>query len=249
MGWESVMLAAARAAAVRCDVRVVERSGWKTRGHGNVGSLQGTLWHDTVTPYSWSDDKLGGLLANGYSGLPGPIANVGIGSGGNIILIAGRKAHHAGTGSWSGISSGNSNTLGIEVQNPGRPTPWRDIQLTVVRAFVEEVHRRAGLPGSKAIGHKDWASGRKVDPWSVDMAAERRRLTERLSGEDDELNSTQDQRLRNIEQMLEQHLDRDRKPSLWRDVDVTKQAVGRTETALGGLANRVADAVVKKLSQ
>lgn len=177
MTWSKVMLRAAERAARDVGVRVIEVNGWKTRGHGSTpGRLLGTMTHDTVTPFSWSDAQLARLLRDGYARLPGPIANVGIGTTGNIILIAAGRAYHAGAGQWGGIPSGNLNTVGIETQCPGRPHPWNKRQYDANLAFVCHLHDLAGLSEKTAVGHKEWARSRKVDPWSVDMAQFRRNV-------------------------------------------------------------------------
>ena len=57
-------------------------------------------------------------------------------------------------------------------------------------------------------------------------------------------------RLKRVEELLEHHFGddaRDRRPSAWRDLDVTKQSQGRTEEALAGLPSRVAAEVTKSL--
>lgn len=202
--WAGSIRRAADRAARETGVSVVAGPDWTTAGHGSTpGRLLGTMWHDTVTPYTWSDANLARLLRQGYTGLPGPIANIGIGSTGNILLVAAGRAYHAGSGSWSGIPSGNLNTVGIEVQNPGT-VPWRAKQLEVVRSFVYYLHDELNLPASRSIGHKEWAPSRKRDPHSVDMPAERRRLEARLQsqGGDDDLTPEQDRMLKAVYRQL-----------------------------------------------
>jgi hypothetical protein len=69
---------------------------------------------------------------------------------------------------------------------------------------------------------------------------------------DDDMTPEQARQLANIESLLARHLDEDarsRRPSLWRDMDVTKQAVGRIETRLGGLsASGLSNSEVKELA-
>lgn len=186
--WAGPIAAAAAAAADAHGVDVLELDGWRTRGHGTTpGRLLGTMWHDTVTPYTpaWHDLHLGRLLRDGHSTLPGPIANVGVGQGGTLILVAAGRAYHAGSGAWPGIPSGNLNTVGVEVANPGLGSghPWRPVQLAVARTFTAVLHQLLDLPASRLVGHKEWTA-RKVDPWSVAMDVERRDLFDRLPKED-----------------------------------------------------------------
>jgi hypothetical protein len=170
MTWAVLLERAANQAATECGTRVRHHPGWRTRSHGAVHGPQAVMWHDTITPPSWASLSLSRLLADGYVGLKGPIANVQLDRDGTLVLIAAGRAHHAGAGSWPGISSGNAQTVGLEVANGGRPEQWTDAQRRVAAAFTRAV-------GVTAVGHKEWAPSRKQDPWSVDMVAARRSLS------------------------------------------------------------------------
>jgi len=233
--WAAPIRAAAAAAARVHGTAVRELAGFATRGHADPGRLTGTILHDTITPSSWSSSQLSALLRDGYAGLPGPIANVQLDRDGTLVLIAARKAHHAGNGSWPGIASGNANACGIEAANNGRPERWTDRQRAIALTFATELHRAVGLDHRTVIGHREWAAGRKTDPWSLDLPMIRATISARLADPDtgdDDMTPEQARRLERIEQLLEQALDRDRRPSLWRDVDQTKQAIGRIEKQL-----------------
>lgn len=203
--WSAQIRAAAAAAAAACDTTVTELSGFANRGHADPGRLTGTILHDTITPSSWSSSKLSALLRDGYAGLPGPIANVQLDRDGHLVLIAARKAHHAGTGSYAGIASGNANAVGIEAANNGRPEVWTPVQRSVGIAFAAELHRAAGIEYRTVIGHKEWAAGRKVDPWSLDMAQIRAAVRARLTDPEPEDDMTDADRklLRDIAARLE----------------------------------------------
>jgi len=186
-GWAEPLEEAAHLAAADTGVSVVPWHDWAYAGHGATqGALRGTMWHDTVSPYSWSDAQLLRLLRQGYTGLPGPIANVGIGPTGNILLVAAGRAYHAGAGRWAGIASGNLNAVGIEVSNDGRQA-WRPLQLVVARQFTHHLHRLERLDADTLVGHKEWAPRRKRDPHSVRMATERAMLRDSLIQPEEDL--------------------------------------------------------------
>ncbi len=208
--WAAPIRAAAAAAARKHGTEVRELSGFATRGHADPGRLAGTVLHDTITPASWSSSRLSGLLRDGRADLPGPIANVQLDRDGALVLIAARKAHHAGSGSYAGIASGNGNACGIEAANAGRPERWTDRQLAVALTFVTELHRQTGADHRTAIGHLEWAPGRKQDPWSVDLPAFRAEVRARLSDpdpdpepEDDEMTDDDRKLLRDVATRVE----------------------------------------------
>ena len=175
MSWAAAIHAAATTTAQTCGVKVVAAANWRTAGHGDVGPMQGVMWHDTVTPVTWADGTLLRLLSAGHATLAGPIANIGIGASGNILLVAARRAHHAGSGSYPGIGSGNANTVGIEVNNPGKGSgvTWTAKQRQVATRLSAELCKQAAIPPTKVIGHKEWTA-RKPDPWAVVMDQARR---------------------------------------------------------------------------
>ena len=58
-------------------------------------------------------------LIQGRSDLPGPLAQLGLGRDGTYYVIAAGKCNHAGAGSWKGVTSGNTDFIGIEAENTG----------------------------------------------------------------------------------------------------------------------------------
>ena len=189
----TLMQRAARAACEAVGSRLYESEGWRARGHGPSQPWRAVMLHDTITPPSWSRQQLTRLLRDGYTGLPGPIANVQLERNGDAVLIAAGRAWHAGSGSWSGITNGNSQTIGVEAANAGRPERWTDLQL----AWSVEFVRATGL---SVLGHKEWAPTRKQDPWSVDMNKIRRLAASPV--EEDQMNADQDARLKRVETQL-----------------------------------------------
>lgn len=161
--------------ADRAAVKLYLEPGWDTRGHGTTPvDWRAVMLHDTVTPSSWSRRQLTRLLRDGYPRLPGPIANVQLDRDGTLTVIAAGRAYHAGPGRdpiGANIRSGNLHTLGIEAANSGAGSGerWTDRQ----RHVAAHLCRIAGLP---ALGHKEWAPARKVDPWALAMHTFRRDL-------------------------------------------------------------------------
>ena len=67
------------------------------------------------------------------------------------------------------------------------------------------------------------------------------------AAKDDDMNAAQERKLDGLIQTVERALDRERRPSLWRDVDQIKQAVGRLDGAIPDLAGKVAVEVAAQL--
>lgn len=125
--------------------------------HHTVGSPRGDL-------------PSGGVLANGRTGIPGPLTHVGQSRSNKAHCIASGRANHAGKGSWKGIT-GNSRTCGLERENVGtKAEPW-----TLQQHFVSaRIHAAFALVGGFDGGkyahlHKEWAPDRKIDahPFTV----------------------------------------------------------------------------------
>ena len=142
-------------------------AGWETRGQPQMHPKVLVL-HHTAGPKGRNAPSLN-VCINGRSDLPGPLCHILIGRDGTCHVIASGRAHHAGVGQWKGVT-GNSNAIGIEVENVGtKAEPWTDDLIDVMvrasRACIDE----AGIPVSMVCGHKEWAPKRKVDPHSLSM--------------------------------------------------------------------------------
>lgn len=158
-------------------LRVVEVPGWRTRGHGQMSAVRGVLWHHTATSAKASGDYPSqNIVTNGRSDLPGPLCNLGLGRNGTWYVVAAGLAYHAGSGSYPGVgTNGNGTLIGIEAEHPGTAgTPWPAEQIDSYRRGTAALLRAFGLGADRAIGHKEWAPSRKIDPYGLDMAAERR---------------------------------------------------------------------------
>lgn len=149
---------------------VIEEAGWETRGRGDVGPTLGVLCHDTVGPKNGNMPSLGTLI-HGRSDLVGPLAQLGLGRDGTFYVIAGGRANHAGVGSWHGITTGNTNLIGIEAENTGytegpNADVWPEVQMDAYARGVAAILKHCKLPVDRCAGHKEYClpPGRKIDP-------------------------------------------------------------------------------------
>lgn len=142
-------------------LKVVEVSGWQTRGSSEFHP-RGSIDHHTAGGLSGNAPSLG-ICTNGRSDLPGPLCQVLIGRDNTCYVIASGRANHAGTGSYGGVT-GNSNVYGVERENTGVGNePWREDQrLTAAKVHAALLDWRRG---SFVCQHKEWAPTRKIDVW------------------------------------------------------------------------------------
>lgn len=163
-----------------CTVR--EEPGWKTRGHGPMAGVSGVVWHHTASSTAAANDIR--VIRDGRSDLPGPLSHLYLGRDGTFTVIAAGGCWHAGSGNWPGIPQNRANyyTVGIEAAQRGTGAePWVPAQLAAYRKGALALTRHYdGITPSTNFGHKEWTS-RKVDPWGIDMAAERRRIANELN--------------------------------------------------------------------
>lgn len=171
---------------------VREVDGWRTRGHGGMGEVLGVLAHHTAGPATGNYPSES-VVVNGRPGLDGPLANLGLARDGTWIVIAGGQAWHAGTGSvaWCPANSGNTHLIGVEAESVGSRDDWTDAQRGSYPRGVAALLRHCGLPASRAIGHKEWAPARKIDPAFWDMASFRADVGRWLNTSEDDLTPDQ----------------------------------------------------------
>lgn len=178
--------------ALRAEgLRVVEGTGWKTRGYDTlVSPLHGACFHHTASPLSQTDAGALSVVTHGREGLPGPIANAMVGRNGTAYVVASGKANHAGYGGpWRTVpkDDGNRHLFALEVVNNGTIEPWSETVLSSVDRVFAAVLKRIGKDATWCVGHKEWAPTRKIDP-SLSMDHYRARLkTYMESGGDDEM--------------------------------------------------------------
>lgn len=170
-------------ALVEAGLKVAESQGWKTRGRSEMGTVRGVICHHTAGPTSGNMPSLG-IITNGRSDLPGPLAQLGLGRDGTYYVIAAGRCNHAGAGNWQGFTAGNSNFIGIEAENSGKSTdPWPDVQMDAYRRGVAAILKKIGANANMVCGHKEYAlpQGRKPDP-SFDMVAFRQQVAAIMAG-------------------------------------------------------------------
>lgn len=159
-------------------LQVQEEAGWQSRGRAEMGTVKGVLCHHTAGPLTGNMPSLD-TVQNGRPDLPGPLAHLLLARDGTFIVIAAGRCNHAGAGSWRGVTTGNSNFIGIEAENTGLPNdPWPDAQLDAYARGCAAILAHAGAPVIMCAGHKEYAlpHGRKSDP-DFDMGAFRQRVS------------------------------------------------------------------------
>jgi hypothetical protein len=147
-------------------LKVAEQPGWLTRGRGDIGTIKGVICHHTAGPATGNMPSLG-IVTNGREGLPGPLSQLCLGRDGTYFVVAAGRANHAGPGEWRGVTTGNSNFIGIEAENRGRPgDAWPEVQMDAYRRGVAAILAKVGIDADMCCGHKEYAKpvGRKPDP-------------------------------------------------------------------------------------
>ncbi|MFL5618776.1 MAG: N-acetylmuramoyl-L-alanine amidase [Gemmatimonadaceae bacterium] len=158
--------------------------GWETRGQDSLGRILGVICHYTATPDASRNMPTLDLLLRGRPDLPGPLCQLGLGRDGTYYVVASGRANHAGRGEWNGITTGNTNFVGIEAENSGRSNdPWPDVQLDAYHRGVAAILREVGRTAASCCGHREYAlpNGRKSDP-NIEMDRFRHSVATILSG-------------------------------------------------------------------
>jgi peptidoglycan hydrolase-like protein with peptidoglycan-binding domain len=159
--------------------------GWEDRGHGDMGPVLGVLCHHTATPGKHGNMPTLNTLINGRPDLLGPLSQLGLGRDGTYYVVAAGKCYHAGAGSWEGITTGNTNFIGIEAENTGLKDdfPWPAIQIDAYQRGVAAILKHIGKGVEFCAAHKEYAlpKGRKDDP-DFDMVAFRAAVANILNG-------------------------------------------------------------------
>jgi N-acetyl-anhydromuramyl-L-alanine amidase AmpD len=156
-------------------LKVAEQPGWQTRGRGEMGTVKGVICHHTAGPLKGNMPSLG-VVTNGRSDLPGPLAQLCLGRDGTFFVVAAGRCNHAGAGNWQGLTAGNTSFIGIEAENTGlatgpRAEPWPAVQLDAYRRGVAAILKKVKANAIMCCGHKEYAlpHGRKNDP-TFDMS-------------------------------------------------------------------------------
>lgn len=161
--------------ARRTGCKVVEVSGWKTRGHGEQPRVLGVVCHHTA---GWNDRH---VVVNGRPGLPGPLSHFWLAKDGTIHVVAAGLCWHNAPSTSSYHT--NSNSIGIEAENDGK-TPWPKVQLDAYKRLCAELCKAFDLPPSRVKGHKEVNTG-KIDPHSINMNSFRADVARLITGDDD----------------------------------------------------------------
>jgi peptidoglycan hydrolase-like protein with peptidoglycan-binding domain len=148
-------------------LKVAPVDGWESRGRREMGAVLGIICHLTASPTKVGNMPALGVLIKGRPDLPGPLAQLGLGRDGTYYVIAAGLCNHAGAGSWQGITTGNSNFIGIEAENTGLESdPWPAVQMDAYHRGCAAILRHIGRGAEYCCGHKEYAlpKGRKQDP-------------------------------------------------------------------------------------
>lgn len=159
-----MMLTDLAAACRKSGLDVVEGDGWRTRGHGDMGSVECIVAHHTATAASASGDYPSlRIVRDGRSDLPGPLSQLGLGRSGTVYVIAAGLSYHAGDvrDDWMG----NYHAIGIEAEHPG-VGPWPAAQYGAYARLCAALAEHYGVPIPRVLAHKEvcWPAGRKTDP-------------------------------------------------------------------------------------
>ncbi|QKW05057.1 N-acetylmuramoyl-L-alanine amidase [Streptomyces sp. NA04227] len=187
------MLAALRAEGVD----VAEHKGWRTHNRneaGPWGGVNGVLIHHTAGSNSL------GLVWNGRSDLPGPLAHTHLAKDGTATMVGNGRANHAGKvarnaydavvnesathprpSSAGGTVDGNRHFYGIEIENLGNGRdPYPAVQYDQAVRWAAAICRAHGWSQHSVVGHKETSIEGKIDP-SFGMTAFRAAVAERLA--------------------------------------------------------------------
>jgi len=144
------------------------------------------MCHHTAGPLTGIMPSLG-VVTNGRPDLAGPLAQLCLGRDGTYFVVAAGRANHAGAGDWQGITSGNTNFIGIEAEITGkqpvpRPTSGRGAigRVSPRRGRHPETHRRRSDHVLRTQGVR--AAGRKKDRSDFDMVEFRRQVAAIMGG-------------------------------------------------------------------
>lgn len=148
-------------------VNVQEWPGWKTRGHGDFGAIQGVFAHHTGT----NTDIPGYIAQHPDLGL---CSQIHLNRDGTAVITGAGIAWHAGRGSYPGWPTNNANqvSIGIEAASDGT-SPWPEAELDAYRKICAAILWYLGKRATPQtlLGHKEYsgAAQGKWDPGGIDM--------------------------------------------------------------------------------
>jgi hypothetical protein len=162
-----MMLTALAEIARTTGCPVVEVDGWQTRGDGVMLGVKTITCHHTANGGAGGNMPSLAVVRDGRAGLPGPLAQYGLGKDGTIYVVAAGKCNHAGVSLKTEYT--NSYAIGIEAEADGVPgvkDDWPAIQMTAYHRLCRALVAHYGLDVADVRGHKETCSpvGRKTDP-------------------------------------------------------------------------------------
>lgn len=170
------MLTSLAGIARGAGLAVSEYPGWRTRGHGQMGTVRSVMCHHTATTNMTGDaPSLGYVARNG-------LAQFVLARSGRVHVVAAGLCWHAGVVTNSTVY-GNPHSIGIEAENNGTGEPWPAAQMAAYRTLCRALIDTFGLSVSRVVGHREAAypAGRKIDP-TFNMAAFRSSIASGAGG-------------------------------------------------------------------
>lgn len=165
--------------AAGIPVRFVD--GWQGRGRPRAFEPHGVVCHHTATGAHSQDYPSLGIVRDGRSDLPGPLAQFGIGRHtGTVFVIAAGNSNHAGPGGFKGLS-GNGSVWGIEAENDGVGETWGPEILRSYVALCAALARHTGFGADMVCAHREWNPRDKIDPTGIAMDDFRARVARALA--------------------------------------------------------------------
>lgn len=155
-------------------VKVVELQGWRNRGHGDFGKIQGVVVHHTGT-----NKDIPGYIAN-HPEL-GLCSQIHLNRDGTAVICGAGIAWHAGRGWYQNWPTNGANqvSIGIEAASDG-VSPWPSEQLDAYYRACAAILWYLGLPATPnhLLGHKEYsgAAQGKWDPGGIEMNLFRKRV-------------------------------------------------------------------------
>lgn len=166
-------------------LRVVEVSGWKLRGNGDLASIDALVWHHDASAVGYSPgmpEYIRGQVDAGKSG-----ANAWVTLDGTWHLIAAGMTYHAGD--VLAGKPGNPRSLGIETDHTTGET-WSGVHLldSLRRGTAAILAYRGIGPAGGLEFHKTVCDppGRKKDPDGLDLPVEQAAVAALMTPDDEE---------------------------------------------------------------
>lgn len=214
----------------KSGLKVVEVDGWRTRGHGQMTAVETIVPHHTATKKSIPGDYPSmRVVRDGREGLPGPLAQIGLGRSGTVYVIAAGVCYHAGA--VSSRSTDNWHAIGIEAEADGLSS-WPEQQMDAYARLCAALCEHYGLTADRVLAHKEIAAplGRKADP-NFPMDAFRARVTDCL---EDDMFSDED---RAMLKEIAKDAERARAGAFKRDKEISER-LDKIEAALAAVTRK-----------